>query len=32
MESSLGTDVPPLIIGNVYTGIMVDAKCKNCAL
>lgn len=22
MESSLGTDVPPVIIGNVYDGIM----------
>ena len=30
MESSLGNDVSPLIIGNVYTGIMTDAKCRNC--
>lgn len=30
MESSLGTDVPPIIIGNVYDGIMQDAKCINC--
>jgi radical SAM protein with 4Fe4S-binding SPASM domain len=30
MESSLGADVPPIIIGNVYDGIMQDAKCINC--
>ena len=30
MESSLGNDVEPIIIGNVNTGIMVDAKCKTC--
>lgn len=31
MESSLGNSVPPLIIGNVWDGIMQDAKCINCA-
>ena len=30
MESSLGDQVQPIIIGNVNTGIMTDAKCKNC--
>ncbi len=30
MESSLGTDVPPVIIGNVYNGIMHTQKCKDC--
>lgn len=30
MESSLGNDIPPVIIGNVNTGIMTDAKCRNC--
>lgn len=30
MESSLGDQVPPIIIGNVNTGIMTDAKCRNC--
>lgn len=30
MESSLGTEVPPIIIGNVYDGIMQDAKCVDC--
>ena len=30
MESSLGNDVPPIIIGNVYDGIMQDAKCQAC--
>ena len=30
MESSLGTEVEPIIIGNVNTGIMTDAKCKAC--
>lgn len=30
MESSLGNQVDPIIIGNVNTGIMVDAKCKTC--
>ena len=30
MESSLGNQVEPIIIGNVNTGMMVDAKCKNC--
>ena len=30
MESSLGESVPPVIIGNVDTGIMTDAKCKVC--
>ena len=32
MESSLGDQVEPIIIGNVNTGMMVDAKCKNCIL
>jgi radical SAM peptide maturase (CXXX-repeat target family) len=31
MESSLGDKVPPIIIGNIYDGIMKDAKCKECA-
>ena len=30
MESSLGTDVPPIIIGNVETGIAQTEICKNC--
>ncbi len=30
MESSLGDSVPPIIIGNIYDGIMTDAKCKTC--
>lgn len=30
MESSLGDQVPPLLVGNVYDGIMTDAKCKSC--
>lgn len=30
MESSLGCDVAPIIIGNVYDGLMQDAKCKAC--
>jgi sulfatase maturation enzyme AslB (radical SAM superfamily) len=30
MESSLGSDVAPIIIGNIETGIMQDAKCINC--
>lgn len=32
MESSLGPDLNPLIIGNVKTGIMTNAKCRNCVL
>ena len=32
MESSLGNQVDPIIIGNVNTGIMTDAKCHNCIL
>ena len=31
MESSLGDQVPPIIIGNVYDGLMTDAKCRACA-
>jgi uncharacterized protein len=30
MESSLGDSVPPIIVGNIYDGIMTDAKCKAC--
>ena len=30
MESSLGTSVEPVIIGNVYEGIAPNAKCLNC--
>jgi uncharacterized protein len=30
MESSLGTDVPPVIIGNVYDGIMHHPEHKEC--
>lgn len=30
MESSLGNQVEPIIIGNVDTGIMTNAKCRNC--
>ena len=32
MESSLGPDIPPIIIGNVDTGILTDAKCKTCIM
>lgn len=32
MESSLGTDLEPIIVGNVYDGIMTDAKCRNCIM
>lgn len=28
MESSLGNNIPPVIIGNINTGIMQDIKCK----
>lgn len=31
MESSLGDQVPPIIVGNVYTGLLTDAKCKACS-
>lgn len=31
MESSLGNEVPPIIIGNIYDGIIANAKCKACA-
>lgn len=30
MESSLGNNVEPIIIGNVNDGIMTNAKCRNC--
>lgn len=30
MESSLGNQVEPIIIGNVNNGIMTNAKCRNC--
>ncbi len=30
MESSLGTDVPPMIIGDVYNGLMHTDAQKNC--
>lgn len=30
MESSLGTEVPPVIIGNVYEGIMTRPEWKDC--
>lgn len=30
MESSLGNQVEPIIIGNVNDGIMTSAKCKTC--
>ena len=30
MESSLGPNVEPIIIGNVNDGIMTNAKCRNC--
>ena len=30
MESSLGNQVEPIIIGNVNTGIMTNAKCRSC--
>ena len=30
MESSLGKDIKPIIIGNVKTGIVTDQKCKDC--
>ena len=32
MESSLGNNISPIIVGNVNSGIMVDEKCINCAL
>ena len=31
MESSLGNDVPPLIVGNVCDGICVKQEHKNCS-
>ena len=31
MESSLGDQVPPIIVGNVYEGLLPDAKCKACS-
>lgn len=31
MESSLGDTVPPVIIGNVYDGLLPNAKCEACA-
>lgn len=31
MESSLGSDVPPIIVGNVYDGICVKPEHKNCS-
>ena len=30
MESSLGDQIEPIIIGNVNDGIMTNAKCRNC--
>lgn len=30
MESSLGNQIEPIIIGNVNSGIMTNAKCRNC--
>ena len=30
MESSLGTDIEPIIVGNVKDGIMTDTKCRTC--
>ena len=30
MESSLGQDAPPLIIGNVYDGIVQNSLCEQC--
>lgn len=30
MESSLGENIKPIIIGNITTGIMTNDKCKNC--
>ena len=30
MESSLGPNIEPIIIGNVNDGIMTNAKCRNC--
>lgn len=30
MESSLGPDIEPIIIGNVNDGIMTNMKCRNC--
>lgn len=30
MESSLGNDIEPIIIGNVNNGIMTNAKCRAC--
>ena len=32
MESSLGNNISPIIIGNVDNGIMTNEKCINCAL
>lgn len=30
MESSLGPNIEPVIVGNVYDGIMTNAKCRTC--
>lgn len=30
MESSLGPNIEPIIIGNINDGIMTNAKCRNC--
>lgn len=30
MESSLGNNIEPIIIGNITDGIMTNAKCRNC--
>lgn len=30
MESSLGNQIEPIIIGNINNGIMTDIKCRNC--
>ena len=32
MESSLGNNIEPIIIGNVNDGIMTNAKCRNCIM
>ena len=32
MESSLGNNIEPIIIGNVNDGLMTNAKCRNCIL
>ena len=32
MESSLGNNIQPIIIGNVNDGIMTNAKCRNCIM